>query len=100
LGNPEPLSPLSLTFLRRIIPVLIILIFYDKFILNIKHSSIIINLYFFGLFIGLIFLTQRIYFIRLVTYYLILEVLIYSYLFILIYAYKRIDIFDILILIN
>jgi hypothetical protein len=83
LGNSEPVSPISITFLRRVAPVLIILFFYDKFILNIKHSSIIINLYFFGLFIGLFFLNQRIYFIRLVTYYLILEVLIYSYLFII-----------------
>ena len=80
-GSVNPVALLSNSFIRRVIPTLIILLFYEKIILNIKYSSIVINLYSFGLFIALFFLNERIYFVRLVTYYLILEVIIYSYLF-------------------
>jgi hypothetical protein len=84
LNDPNygtPLSPYTLTFMRRAIPLILIFIFYDKITFKIKYSVKIINLYVFGFFFALIFLDIVIYVSRLASYYLTLEVLIYSYVF-------------------
>ncbi len=80
----HPLSPYSLTFIRRSIPIFLIFIFYDKLTFKIKYSSKIINLYVFGFFFAFIFLDIVIYVSRLSAYYLSLDVIIYSYIFLLI----------------
>jgi hypothetical protein len=77
----EPLSIFSFTFIRRAIPLFLIVIFYDKITYKIKKSVYIINLYVFGFFFALVFLDIGIYVSRLASYYLTLEVIIYSYIF-------------------
>jgi len=79
-----PISFFSLTFIRRLIPAILIFIFYDKITANIKNSLKIINLYIFGLFFSIVFIDLAIYITRLFIFYLILDVLIYSYIFVII----------------
>jgi hypothetical protein len=83
-NNPEfgnPLPFLSLTLIRRVFPAILVFIFYDKIIANVKNSGTVISLYIFGLTFSIFFIDIGIYVTRLFIYYLILDVVIYSYLF-------------------
>jgi len=86
LVDGGPVSIIS--FIRRLIPVGIIFLFYDKISIRIKVSPIIMKLYLFGISVAFLFRIEVL-FTRLFVYYLILEVIIFAYLIIAIDSIKN-----------